>query len=51
MKKLKKIPQLQPRRKKTVVLLPNLEKFRSTITVSGKPLSKTVVAARKMERH
>jgi prevent-host-death family protein len=31
--------------------LPSLDEFRSTIKVTGEPLSKAVIAARKKERH
>jgi len=31
--------------------LPSLDEFRSTIKVTGEPLSKIVIAARKRERH
>jgi hypothetical protein len=42
---------VKPRRKKATISLPSLDEFRSTIKVSGKPLSKTVIAARKRERN
>jgi hypothetical protein len=51
MKKLKKIPKLQPRHKKTTVSLPSLVEFRSTIKVKGASLSKTAIASRNEERY
>lgn len=51
MKKLEKIPKLQPRRKKNAVLLSSLVEFRSTIKVKGAALSKTAIVLRNEERY
>ena len=49
--KVRKVFNIKPRRKKATISLPSLDEFRSTIKVSGKPLSKTVIASRKKERN
>jgi prevent-host-death family protein len=46
----KKIARLISARK-SAATLPRLEEFRSTIKVTGEPLSKTVIGARERERH
>ena len=49
--KVRKVFNIKPRRKKATISLPSLDEFRSTIKVTGEPLSKIVIAARKRERH
>jgi predicted DNA binding CopG/RHH family protein len=49
--KIREVFNVKPRRKKATISLPSLDEFRSTIKVTGEPLSKAVIAARKKERH
>ena len=49
--KVQEVFNIKPRRKKATISLSSLDEFRSTIKVSGKPLSKTVIASRKRERN